>query len=64
MDCPICGTKNLRRDSVDIGIGIINGPYGCDCGWSEDKKYDIRSGPKLTNSGYKIDQWGGFTPPK
>lgn len=26
--CVLCG-KACRRESVDIGVGIIHGPYGC-----------------------------------
>jgi hypothetical protein len=63
MNCPICGTPKLKRDSIDNGIGVQYGPYGCPCGWSEDEKYDIRNGPKFTTCNYRLDQWGGATPP-
>lgn len=59
--CPICGEPTWR-DSVDVGVGIMYGPYGCPCGWSEDPAYDLRSGPRRTDKGYVIDQWGGLTP--
>lgn len=63
MDCPSCGQKDLHRDSVDNGFGVQYGPFGCRCGWSEWEEYDTRSGPKYTQTGYKIDPWGGATPP-
>lgn len=65
MRCPKCGGR-CDRDSVDVGIGIMFGPYGCEeCGWSEDPKYDMTN---LANrrpdarGGYR-DQWGGYNPP-
>jgi predicted RNA-binding Zn-ribbon protein involved in translation (DUF1610 family) len=34
--CPRCGSANIDRIEVDIGVGIQCGPYGCfDCGWTE-----------------------------
>ncbi len=62
MKCPICKTENLHRDSVDNGLGIQYGPYGCQCGWSEREEYDVRDGPKYTDNNYRLDQWGGATP--
>jgi len=33
--CPECG-EGVDRESVDVGVGILNGPYGCfECGWCE-----------------------------
>ena len=32
------------------------------CGWSESAEYDVSEGPKTTESGGRIDQWGGVTP--
>lgn len=61
MDCPECGTKDLWRESADVGVGIIYGPYGCDCGWSEDSKYNIQKGA-LKQDGSCIDQYGGIYP--
>lgn len=63
MRCPNCG-EEAWRDSVDVGVGIIHGPYGCPCGWSEYEEYNTLDGPKKTESGYTIDQWGGATPPE
>ena len=39
--CPECGSKDIWREEVDIGVGIECGPYMCnDCGWLE---YDVFS---------------------
>ena len=62
MDCPNC-EHECYRDSADIGIGIMYGPWGCPCGWSEDERYNQLTGPKKTENDYKIDQYGGATPP-
>lgn len=44
MDCAKCG-ESCYRESVDIGVGIMYGPWGCpDCGWSENPEYDCSSG--------------------
>jgi hypothetical protein len=57
--CPKCG-DNTWRESADVGVGIIYGPYGCpSCGWSEEDRYDLSSGHK-TEDGYRLDQWGGL----
>ena len=61
--CPKCGSE-CWRDSAGIGVGVIYGPYGCPCGWSESTEYDVSDGPKLTAEGYEVDQWGGATPPQ
>lgn len=61
MNCPKCGAEDCYRDSVDVGVGVMYGPYGCPCGWSADPRFDISDGPK-TESGYRVDQWGGLTP--
>lgn len=63
MDCPRCG-RPADRDQVDNGVGIICGPFGCGCGWSEWDEYDVSAGPKLDEHGYELDQWGGATPPQ
>lgn len=63
--CPKCECTDLRRDEVDVGVGIIYGPYGCpSCGWSEDGTYDL-SGDRdpLDEWGGAIDQYGGYHPP-
>ena len=60
--CPRCG-EPCDRESVDVGVGIIYGPYGCGCGWSEDPQYDRSSGTspaQLANPGYYVDSKGGM----
>lgn len=61
VTCPRCG-ELVDRDYADVGVGIIYGPYGCSCGWSESSEYDVSDGPKFTAEGGLIDQWGGVTP--
>lgn len=61
MICPNCGSE-CWRDSADVGVGVIYGPWGCSCGWSEDERYNLLAGPKTTELGGAIDQWGGITP--
>lgn len=61
MICPKCGAEDCRRDSADVGVGVMYGPYGCPCGWSQDPRFDIAEGPKF-EEGYRVDQWGGLTP--
>jgi hypothetical protein len=57
-ECPKCGSDNCYRDAVDVGIGIMYGPYGCsDCGWSESNPSDY---PELDPA--KLDPRGGYTP--
>lgn len=63
MDCPRCRVP-AARDEVDNGVGIIVGPFGHWCGWSEDAEYDVSDGPRLNADGYELDQWGGATPPR
>lgn len=39
MTCPNCGSPNVDRDEVDIGVGVQCGPYSCfDCGWTEGQE--------------------------
>jgi hypothetical protein len=61
-DCPNCG-HDCYRDEANVGVGTIYGPWGCPCGWSEDERYNTLEGPKFTENGYKLDQYGGATPP-
>lgn len=36
MNCPKCETP-CDRDEVDVGVGVICGPWRCNgCGWSDD----------------------------
>ncbi|WP_045740778.1 hypothetical protein [Actinoplanes rectilineatus] len=63
MNCPRCD-RPAGRDEVDNGVGILVGPYGCPCGWSENPDYDTSGGPRHDDAGYRLDQWGGATPPQ
>lgn len=61
MKCPKCGSDDLWRESADVGVGVIYGPYGCPgCGWSEQSEYDRSNGPaEADKEGECIhDQWG------
>lgn len=62
MNCPKCGEEDLYRDEVDVEVGIIYGPYGCMCGWSENPHYDASNGPspaQLEESGGRyVDPYG------
>lgn len=60
MKCPNCGNM-CDRDEADVGVGIIYGPWGCGCGWSESEEYNLLTGPK-ERDGHVLDQWGGATP--
>lgn len=61
--CPNCNEPGLWRESVNVGVGVIYGPYGCpNCGWSESREYDQSQGPKLNSDGSPTDQWGGVYP--
>lgn len=64
MICPRCGTE-CERDSVDVGVGVIHGPWGCpSCAWSEDSEYDLSSGQDpIDEKGGARDQFGGYHPP-
>jgi len=42
--CPKCGSDDLNRDEVDVAVGVIYGPYGCACGWSEWPEFDRSDG--------------------
>lgn len=59
--CPRCG-EEAWRDSVDVGVGVIHGPYGCACGWSESEAYDLEFGGGLQSNGSYIDMQGGLLP--
>lgn len=64
MDCPKCGTEDLHRESVDIGVGVMHGPYGCHvCGWSEDDQLDFSDGRShIDEDGNAMDQYGNIYP--
>jgi hypothetical protein len=52
------------REDVDIGVGILYGPWGCPgCGWSEDSEYDLTIQNPVDAKGGAIDQYGGYHPP-
>lgn len=56
--CPVCGA-DAWRESADVGVGIIYGPFGCsECGWSEDEEYDQITG----KGGVQAD--GSYTTPQ
>lgn len=67
MECENCG-EECERDEVDVGVGVIYGPYGCyACGWSEDPAYDSSKGvsPKQqVHPDSWVDPCGGLTPLK
>lgn len=36
VTCPKCGSGNVWREEIDVGVGYVRGPYSCpDCGWAE-----------------------------
>ena len=40
--CPACGSEHVERAEVDIGVGILYGPWECfNCGWGEEESGDI-----------------------
>jgi hypothetical protein len=43
MSCPKCGDR-CERDSVDVGVGVIRGPYGC------PSKAQLQVRPRYTKS--------------
>lgn len=64
MECPKCGCDECHRDEVDVGVGVIFGPWGCPaCGWSQDSRYDLSDGKSsVREDGSVIDQYGGLHP--
>ncbi|QWY83271.1 hypothetical protein [Rhizobium phage RHph_X2_25] len=61
--CPRCDEGELYRDSVDVGVGTIYGPWGCPCcGWSESEAYDLEFGGGVQANGSYLDPYGGLTP--
>ena len=58
FDCPHCG-EGCDRDSVDVGVGVIYGPWGCpNCGWSSDPQYNSRGGVRPDGDERVFDQYG------
>jgi hypothetical protein len=64
MKCPKCGT-DCEREEVDVGVGVISGPWGCfGCGWSENTEYDLSEGKSpIDEKGGVTDQCGVYYPP-
>lgn len=61
--CPRCDEREVYRDSVDIGVGVIHGPWGCPCcGWSESAAYDLAFDGGLQPDGSYLDPYGGKLP--
>jgi hypothetical protein len=60
MTCPNCGDK-CWRESADVGVGIMYGPWGCPCGWSESEEHNQLDGPTSAD-GKRTDQWGWLYP--
>lgn len=57
-NCPHCATP-CDRESVDIGVGVLHGPWGCsNCGWSEFPEYDSRDGIRRSGEDRVFDQYG------
>ncbi len=66
QSCPKCGT-DCYRDSADVGVGVIYGPWGCPgCAWSESSEYDRSDGrtppAAIDWPGYYVSQFGRATP--
>lgn len=63
-ECPKCGGE-VDQHTIDIGVGIIEGPWGCiDCGWSEYEEYDLSTGRSpIDEKGGVTDQFGAYYPP-
>jgi hypothetical protein len=58
MNCPHCD-ESCDRESADVGIGIMYGPWGCPrCGWSENEEYDSREGIRRDGADRVLDQYG------
>lgn len=56
--CPHCGSP-CDRESVDVGIGVMHGPWGCgSCGWSENPEYDSRDCIRRDGDDRVFDQYG------
>lgn len=59
--CPECASE-CERDKADVGIGIMYGPWGCRCGWSEQEEYNYAGKSAPIRDGCRIDSRGGLTP--
>jgi predicted RNA-binding Zn-ribbon protein involved in translation (DUF1610 family) len=61
--CPKCGDE-LWRESCDVGVGVVYGPWGCSgCGYSESEEYDL-SGDRnpVDEKGGALNQFGVYYP--
>ncbi len=56
MKCPKC-LRACDRDEVDVGVGVIHGPWGCRCGWSEDPRYDSSEGISRLKASFQAGLW-------
>ena len=64
MDCKKCG-QECYRESVDVGVGVLHGPWGCPCcGWSDDPEYDCSEGesPATKRTGFYCGPTGMLDP--
>ena len=53
--CLDCGSNQIVRDEVDIGVGTLYGPRRCfDCGWEEQEC----SFPDCGCAEARLCQWG------
>lgn len=61
QDCPKCGDECWRNE-VDVGLGIIYGPWGCSsCGWSEHPDYDRSDGREpAAPDGWRVTPQGAL----
>lgn len=63
QECPKC-QERCMRESVDVGVGVMYGPWGCPgCGWSSDSDYDHSNGSAPADairSGWYSDQFGSL----
>lgn len=63
MTCPKCA-QECARDEVHNGVGMMYGPWGCYCGWSEDSDYNSSENICVASqlSGFYVDSRGGLYP--
>lgn len=63
--CPKCGSSDIDQHTINIGVGVIEGPWGCvECGWSEYPEYDLSDGRSpFDEKGGVTDQFGAYYPP-
>ena len=63
MQCPKCN-DTCKQESVDIGVGVIYGPWGCpSCAWCQDSTYDLSEDQSpIRSDGVVFDQYGCLYP--